>query len=502
MSDLTRKTAAELAAALAAGEVSSVEVTQAHLDAIEATDSQINAYLHVNTDEALEAAKSVDERRRAGDSLPELAGVPIALKDSIVTKGQLTTAASKMLENWVPPYDATVVERLRAAGLPILGKTNLDEFAMGSSTEFSAFGPTRNPWDLERTPGGSGGGSSATLAAFSAPLALGSDTGGSIREPAALTGTVGVKPTYGGVSRYGLIALASSLDQVGPAARTVLDAALLHDVIGGHDVRDSTSLPEEQPSNAEAARGGAQRDLRGTKVGIIKQLAGPGYGPGVNETFQANLDLLTEAGAEIVEIDCPSFDAALGAYYIIMSAEASSNLARLDGMRYGLRVSPAEGPVTAERVMAATRGAGFGPEVKRRIMLGTYVLSAGFYDAYYGNAQRVRTLVQRDFADAFASVDVLVSPTAATTAFKLGERVDDPLAMYRGDFATIPVNLAGLPALSLPAGIAEGLPVGLQVIAPAREDARMYSFAAAIEARINAGGGPILESAPDLKEAK
>ncbi len=502
MSDLTRKTAADLAAALAAREVSSAEVTQAHLDAIEATDSQINAYLHVNTDEALEAAKSVDERRRDGDSLPELAGVPVALKDSIVTKGQATTAASKMLENWVPPYDATVVARLRAAGLPILGKTNLDEFAMGSSTEFSAFGPTRTPWDPERTPGGSGGGSSATLAAFTAPPALGSGSGGSIREPAALTGTVGVKPTYGGVSRYGLIALASSLDQVGPAARTVLDAALLHDVIGGHDVRDSTSLPEELPSNAEAARAGAQRDLHGTKVGIIKQLAGPGYGPGVNETFQANLDLLTEAGAEIVEIDCPSFDAALGAYYIIMSAEASSNLARLDGMRYGLRVSPSEGPVTAERVMAATRGAGFGPEVKRRIMLGTYVLSAGFYDAYYGNAQRVRTLVQRDFADAFASVDVLVSPTAATTAFKLGERVDDPLAMYRGDFATIPVNLAGLPALSLPGGVAEGLPVGLQVIAPAREDARMYSFAAAIEARINAGGGPILESAPDLKEAK
>src|SRR5690625_709948 len=501
MSDLTRKTAADLAAALAAGEVSSVEVTQAHLDAIEATDSQVNAYLHVNTDEALEAARSVDERRREGNSLPELAGVPIALKDSIVTMDQVTTAASKMLENWVPPYDATVVERLRAAGLPILGKTNLDEFAMGSSTEFSAFGPTRNPWDATRTPGGSGGGSAAALAAYLAPLALGSDTGGSIREPAAFTGTVGAKPTYGGISRYGAIAMASSLDQTGPAGRTVLDAALLHDVVGGHDRRDSTSLPDAWASNAQAAREGAQRDLTGMKIGLIKELAGPGYEAGVAEEFAATVDLLTGAGAEVVEVSAPSFDAAVAAYYVIMSAEASSNLGRYDGMRYGLRVEPPEGPITAERVMAATRGAGFGPEVKRRIILGTYVLSASSYDAYYLNAQRVRTLVQRDFAAAFEKVDVLVSPTTATRAFELGERVDDPLAMYRGDFATIPVNLAGLPALSLPAGVVAGLPVGLQVIAPAREDARMYSFAAGAEAVINAGGGPLLESAPDLKEA-
>ncbi len=502
MSDLTRNTAAELSHAIRSGETTSVEVTQAHLDAIAATDETINAYLNVNTDEALADAARVDERLAAGETLPELAGVPVAIKDSIVTKDQVTTAASKMLENWVPPYDATVVQRLRKAGLPILGKSNLDEFAMGSSTEFSAFGPTRNPWDTSRTPGGSGGGSSAALAAYSAPLALGSDTGGSIREPAAFTGTVGVKPTYGGVSRYGLIALASSLDQVGPAARNVLDAALLHDLIAGHDPRDSTSLPENLGSNADAARQGATRDLTGVKVGVIKQLYGSGYQEGVSESFQANLDLLTKAGAEIVEVDCPSFEAALAAYYVIMSAEASSNLARLDGMRYGLRVNPSDGPVTAERVMAATRGAGFGPEVKRRIILGTYVLSAGSYDAFYGNAQRARTLVQRDFAQAFTQADVIVSPTAATTAFSIGERIDDPMAMYRGDFATIPVNLAGLPALSLPSGVVNGLPVGLQVIAPARQDTRMYSFAAAAEALINAEGGPILASAPNYKEAK
>lgn len=501
MSDLTRRTAAELGAALAAGEITSVEVTQAHLDAIAAQDGDLNTYLHVNTDEALADAAAIDERRAGGETLPELAGVPVAIKDNIVTKDQVTTAASKMLEGWVPPYDATVVAKLRAAGLPILGKTNLDEFAMGSSTETSAFGPSRNPWNPEHTPGGSGGGSAAAVAAGLAPLALGSDTGGSIREPAALTGTVGAKPTYGAVSRYGAIALASSLDQIGPAARTVLDAALLHDLIAGHDPLDSTSLPTSADSMAKAAREGANADLAGVKVGVLRARSDASYADGVREVFEANLALLVEAGAEVVELDCPSFDAALGAYYAIMSAEASSNLGRLDGMRYGLRVEPEEGPVTAERVMAATRTAGFGAEVKRRILLGTHVLSAGSYATYFVGAQKARTKVINDFAQGFAKVDVIVSPSVPTTAGALGAGSDDPVGMFRADLATIPANLAGLPALSLPGGVVGGLPVGLHLTAPAGADAKMYSIAAAAEARITAASGPILRSAPFYQEA-
>src|SRR5699024_10482737 len=389
--------------------------------------------------------------------LHPLAGVPIAVKDVVVTKGQPTTAASKMLEGWIPPYDATIVERLRAAGLPILGKTNLDEFAMGSSTEFSAFGPTRNPWDLDRIPGGSGGGSAAAVASFQAPLAIGTDTGGSIRQPAALTGSVGVKPTYGGVSRYGLIALASSLDQAGPVARTVEDAALLHELIGGHDPRDSTSLPDAMGDLIAAA---AAQDLRGVRLGVVKELGGAGYQPGVEASFAAALELLRGAGAEILEVSCPSFVHALAAYYLILPAEASSNLAKFDGMRYGLRVEPTDGPLTAERVMSATRGAGFGDEVKRRIILGTHALSAGYFDAYYGSAQQVRTLIQRDFAAAFEQADVLVSPTTPTTAFRFGEKLDDPMAMYLNDVATIPANLAGVPGISVPSGLSDdGLPV-------------------------------------------
>ena len=481
--DLTRLTATDLAARLATGEVSSVEATQAHLDRIAAVDGHVHAFLHVNTEEALAAAADVDARRAAGQELGPLAGVPIAVKDVVVTKGQPTTAGSKMLEGWIPPYDATIVERLRAAGMPILGKTNMDEFAMGSSTEHSAYGPTRNPWDTDRIPGGSGGGSAAAVAAYEAPLAIGTDTGGSIRQPAAVTGTVGVKPTYGGVSRYGLIALASSLDQAGPCARTVLDSALLHDLIGGHDPRDSTSLPEAPPSYADAARLGASGDLKGLRVGVVTQLGGEGYQPGVQAAFEASLDQLRGAGAEIVEVSCPSFDAALAAYYLILPSEASSNLAKFDGMRFGLRVEPGEGPVTAERVMAATRGAGFGDEVKRRIILGTYALSAGYYDAYYGSAQKVRTLIQRDFAAAFEAADVLVSPTAPTTAFRFGEKVDDPMAMYLNDVATIPANLAGVPGLSVPNGLSDdGLPVGFQVLAPARGDERLYRVGAALEA--------------------
>ncbi len=502
--DLTRISAAALADRLQAGEVSSVEATRAHLDRIAAVEPAVHAFLHVSDDDALATAADVDARRAAGEQLHPLAGVPIAVKDVVVTRGVPTTAGSKILEGWLPPYDATLVERIKAARLPILGKTNMDEFAMGSSTEHSAYGNTHNPWDLERIPGGSGGGSAAAVGAFEAPLAIGTDTGGSIRQPAAVTGTVGVKPTYGSVSRYGLIALASSLDQAGPVTRTVLDSALLHELIGGHDPRDSTSIPDPLPDLVGAARLGANGDLSGVRVGVITELQGEGYQAGVLARFHESLDLLQRAGAEVVEVSCPHFTYALAAYYLILPAEASSNLAKFDGMRFGLRVEPSEGPVTAERVMAATRGQGFGDEVKRRIILGTYALSAGYYDAYYGSAQKVRTLIQRDFAAAFAQADVLVSPTAPTTAFKLGEKLDDPLAMYLNDVATIPANLAGVPGLSLPAGLSDdGLPVGFQVLAPAKADDRLYRVGAALEALLeNEWGGPLLAKAPELEVAR
>ena len=504
MSDLIRLSAADLAARLQSGEVSSVEATRAHLDRIAAVDGQVHAFLHVSDEAALATAADVDARRAAGEQLHALAGVPIAVKDVVVTQGLPTTAGSKILEGWVPPYDATLVERLKAAGLPILGKTNMDEFAMGSSTEHSAYGNTHNPWDLDRIPGGSGGGSAAAVGAFEAPLAIGTDTGGSIRQPAAVTGTVGVKPTYGSVSRYGLIALASSLDQAGPVTRTVLDSALLHELIGGHDPRDSTSIAEPLPGLVAAARQGATGDLTGVRVGVISELQGEGYQAGVLARFHESLELLRGAGAEIVEVSCPHFQYALAAYYLILPAEASSNLAKFDGMRFGLRVEPEQGPVTAERVMAATRGRGFGDEVKRRVILGTYALSAGYYDAYYGSAQKVRTLIQRDFAAAFEQADVLVSPTAPTTAFRLGEKLDDPLAMYLNDVATIPANLAGVPGLSLPSGLSDdGLPAGFQVLAPAKADDRLYRVGAALEALLeNEWGGPLLAQAPELEVAR
>jgi len=498
--DLTRRSAADLATALQAGEVSSVEVTQAHLDRIAAVDPLVHAFLYVSAEQALDTARRVDARRAAGEDLHPLAGVPVAVKDVVVTKGIPSTAGSRILEGWIPPYDATLVERLKAAGMPILGKTNMDEFAMGSSTEHSAYGNTHNPWDLDRIPGGSGGGSAAAVAAFEAPLAIGTDTGGSIRQPAAVTGTVGTKPTYGGVSRYGLIAMASSLDQAGPVTRTVFDAAMLHAVIGGHDPRDSTSLSDPLPDLVGAARLGATGDLTGLRIGVVHELNGEGYQSGVRARFDEALDLLRGAGATVVEVGCPSFTSALAAYYLIMPSEASSNLARFDGMRFGLRVEPVDGPVTAERVMAATRGAGFGDEVKRRVILGTYALSAGYYDAYYGSAQKVRTLIQRDFAAAFAQADVLVSPTAPTTAFKLGEKLDDPMAMYLNDVATIPANLAGVPGISVPAGLDAGLPVGFQVLAPARADDRLYRVGAALEALLEAQwGAPLLTQAPELE---
>jgi len=383
--------------------------------------------------------------------------------------------------------------------MPILGKTNMDEFAMGSSTEHSAFGPSHNPWDLERIPGGSGGGSSAAVASYQAPLAIGTDTGGSIRQPAAVTGTVGGKPTYGGVSRYGLIALASSLDQAGPVSRSVLDAALLHSVIGGYDPMDSTSIDAPVPPVVEAAR---LADVKGMRIGVVKELGGEGYQAGVRARFEESVQLLVDAGAEVVEVSCPSFEYALATYYLILPAEASSNLARFDSMRYGLRVLPdgVDDP-SAEQVMAASRDAGFGDEVKRRIILGTYALSSGYYDAYYGSAQKVRTLIQRDFAAAFDKADVLVSPTTPTTAFKIGEKVHDPLAMYLNDIATIPANLAGIPGMSLPSGLADedGLPVGIQILAPATKDERLYRVGAALEAvLIQRWGGPLLAKAPEL----
>ncbi|MFD1213143.1 Asp-tRNA(Asn)/Glu-tRNA(Gln) amidotransferase subunit GatA [Arthrobacter sp. GCM10027362] len=504
MNELIRHSAAELAGLLAAREVSAVEVTQAHLDRIAEIDGEINAFLHVNTEEALAVAAEVDTARAGGgveaEALHALAGVPIAIKDLIVTIGQPTTAGSKILQGWMSPYDATVIRKIRAAKMPMLGKTNLDEFAMGSSTEHSAYGPTRNPWDLDRIPGGSGGGSAAAVSAYEAPLALGTDTGGSIRQPAAVTGSVGVKPTYGGVSRYGAIAMASSLDQIGPVSRTVLDSALLHEVIGGHDPADSTSLPDPVGALAEAARNG---NVAGMRIGVVRELQGEGYDAGVQQRFDESLELLRGAGAELVEVSCANFKYALGAYYLIMPSEASSNLARFDGVRYGLRVLPEDGPLTIERVMGASRAAGFGDEVKRRIILGTYALSAGYYDAYYGSAQKVRTLVQRDFDAAFAQVDVLVSPTAPTTAFRLGEKLDDPLAMYLNDVATIPANLAGVPGISVPGGLADGLPVGIQFLAPAREDVRLYRAGAALEKLLEEKwGGPLLAQAPVLGGVK
>lgn len=491
MKDILKLSALELAEKLAAGELTSVEITQACLDRIAAVDSSVKAFLSVDAEGALATAREVDARRAAGENLHRLAGVPIAIKDNMVTRGQETTCASKILQGWLPPYDATVVTKLREAGLPIVGKTNMDEFAMGSSTERSAYATTHNPWDLGRIPGGSSGGSAAAVSAFMVPLALGSDTGGSIRQPAAVTGTVGAKPTYGGVSRYGLVAMASSLDQIGPFARTVADAAALQELISGHDPLDSTSLDEPVPAFEQIVS--ESRSLEGVRIGVVTQLGGDGVEAGVKESFDAAIAKAKDLGAEIVEVSCPSLEYAVGAYYLIMPAEVSSNLARFDGMRYGIRVEPAEGPVTAETVMAATRGAGFGDEVKRRIILGTHVLSSGYYDAYYGSAQKVRTLVQRDFAEAFEKVDVLVSPTSPVTAWELGSKLDDPLAMYVLDITTIPANLAGIPGISIPSGLSNGLPVGLQILAPAHEDARMYRVAGALEA---AFGEPLAASCP------
>ena len=474
------ETAASLGARIAAGEVSAVEVAQAHLDRIAEVDGKVHAFLHVDPEGALAAARAIDARLAQGEKLGPLAGVPIAVKDVICTKGIPTTAGSKILEGWRPPYDATLTTRLREAGMVILGKTNMDEFAMGSSTEYSAYGPTYNPWDLTRIPGGSGGGSAAALAAYEAPLSIGTDTGGSIRQPGAVTGTVGAKPTYGGTSRYGLIAFSSSLDTPGPCARTVEDTALLHAVIGGHDPMDSTSIPQPVPDVVAAARLGLSGDLTGVRIGLVREFSGDGAEAGVTGAVRDTVEALTKLGAEIVEVSCPHFQYALPAYYLIAPSECSSNLARFDGVRYGLRVGD-DGSRSLEEVMSLTREAGFGPEVKRRIIVGTFALSSGYYDAYYGQAQKVRTLITRDFTAAFEQVDVLVSPTTPFVAFPLGSRTADPYQMYLADLYTIPTNLYGGPAISVPCGLSDGLPVGFQVMAPTMADDRMYRVAGAVE---------------------
>ncbi len=464
------------AAAVRRRERSARQVVEEALSAIAAGDGAIGAFVTVLAEESLAEADAVDAALEAGEDPGPLAGVPVALKDNLCTRGVRTTCSSRILEHWHPPYDATVVGRLRAAGAVVVGKTNMDEFAMGSSTENSAFGPTRNPRDLGRVPGGSSGGSAAAVAAGFVPLALGSDTGGSIRQPAALCGVVGMKPTYGGISRYGLVAFASSLDQIGPLATTVADAAALYEAIGGHDPCDSTSLADPPRPVGRAL---AERGVEGLRVAVVRELV-EGSDPDVARRVAEAAGALEAAGATVLdEISIPELRYGLSAYYLLAPAEASSNLARYDGVRYGLRV---DGPdVTA--MNTATRTSGFGDEVKRRIMLGTYSLSAGYYDAFYGKAQRVRTLVIEAFTRAYAQADVLVGATAPTTAFALGAKIDDPMAMYLSDVCTVPSNLAGHPAISVPFGTGDdGLPVGVQVLANARGEAEMFRVAAALEA--------------------
>ena len=485
MTDPADLTIADAGARLRAGELSAVDLLDAVRRRASMTEAILHAYLTIDHAGASEAAAEADAALAGGEDRGPLHGIPVALKDNMVTRGVETTASSRILAGWVPPYDATVVQRLRAAGAVIYGKTNLDEFAMGSSTENSAYGTSRNPWDPDRVPGGSSGGSAAAVAVGSAFGALGSDTGGSIRQPAALCGVVGMKPTYGLVSRYGLIAFASSLDQIGPIGRTVEDAAMLFEAITGYDPFDTTSSPGPVP----AVRVALDRGIDGLRIGVLSELASEGVEPSVAAAFRDTLDRLGAAGAIIEEVSLPTTKHALSAYYLIAPAECSANLARFDGVRYGPRI---DGP-NVEQMMAATRRDGFGPEVTRRILLGTYALSAGYYDAFYGQAQRVRTLVVREFAAAYERFDALVTPTSPTTAFPVGARADDPLAMYLSDVCTIPSNLSGDPAISVPVGLDEsGLPIGFQVLGPALGDDTVFRVARAVESLVGFEARPAL----------
>jgi aspartyl-tRNA(Asn)/glutamyl-tRNA(Gln) amidotransferase subunit A len=482
MTDLTHLHAHEMAAGLRAGEFSARELTDAHLDLIWRTDGPLHAWVFVDEDAARAQADAADTALWDGADSP-LLGIPVALKDLVLTTGEPSTAGSLILEGFVSPYDAHISQRLRAAGAVLPGKTNMDEFAMGSSTEHSAWGPTANPWDLERVPGGSSGGSATAVAAYHAPLAIGTDTGGSIRQPAALTGTVGLKPTYGRVSRYGIVAFASSLDQIGPFGRDVRDAAMLLGVVAGRDERDSTSAAIPVPDYSAGLTNSddeAAASLRGVKLGLPRQYFVAGMERGVEERIREAVAALASAGAEIVDVDLPHTDYGLATYYIIAPAEASANLARYDGVRYGRSVRLPGADYIADYL--ETRGTGFGAEVKRRIMLGTYALSAGYYDAYYLKAQKVRTLIKADFDKAFDQVDALVAPTSPTVAFRFGARLADPVSMYLSDACTLPVNMAGLPGLSVPCGLSEGLPVGLQFIGRAWDELRLFQLGRAYEA--------------------
>ena len=481
--DLTRLFAHQMAAGLRRGDFSARDLAAAHLDRIEATDKPLHAWVWWDRAAALAEADQADKRLKGGGDLPPLLGIPVGLKDLVLTKGDKATAGSRILEGYVSPYDAHISENLKAAGAVLPGKTNLDEFAMGSSTEFSAWGPTANPWDLDRVPGGSSGGSAAAVAAYQVPLSIGTDTGGSIRQPAALTGIVGLKPTYGRVSRYGIVAFASSLDQIGPFGRDVRDTAMLMSVLAGRDERDSTSAPVPVPDYAAQLPEGddeAAASLKGVRLGLPRQYFVAGMEAGVEARIREAVDALTAAGAEVIDIDLPHTDYGLATYYIVAPAEASANLARYDGVRYGRSVRLAGGDYIADYL--ETRGTGFGAEVKRRIMLGTYALSAGYYDAYYLKAQKVRTLIKGDFDAAFEKVDALVAPTSPTVAFKFGARLQDPVAMYLSDACTLPANMAGVCGLSVPCGLSDGLPVGLQLIGRPWDEDRLFRLGRAYEA--------------------